>query len=131
MAARPSLCPRLQLPSQHYERECLIRIRPEWLGDAYTHNVYLSFRKPLGGDEHLAEVAYDHAGRVLVHQVLAKYDTRVSDSDMAHGRTQLRPDYSLLPNGAPRDMVEIRVWMRASECCRVPGSPMWLLMGVA
>ncbi len=118
------------MPSQHYEQESFIRIRPTWLGDDYTHNVYLSFRMPRGGDEHLAEVAPEHAGRVLVHQVAAEYDTRVSDSGMAHGRTQLRPDYSLAPNGAPRDLVEIRVWMRAGEGRGATESCAWLPMGV-
>ncbi len=86
--------------------------------------MYLSFRMPRGGDEHLAQVASNHTGRVLVHQVAAMYDAPVSESNSAHGRTQLRPDYSLLPNGAPMDLVEIRVWMRAGEGCRTPGSRM-------
>lgn len=59
----------MQVPSQHLLSEfgSFIRVRPDWLEESYSYNVYLSFRLAEGGDRDLADVDPGFVGKVCVY----------------------------------------------------------------
>ncbi|KAG2427127.1 hypothetical protein HXX76_012637 [Chlamydomonas incerta] len=70
----------------------LIRIRPDWLQaggtdgtDRYTHNLYISYRRPQGPDSALLTTLSAGEGRVVIHQITTMYDTAFGSSDSTGG----------------------------------------------
>ncbi|KAG2440416.1 hypothetical protein HYH02_010304 [Chlamydomonas schloesseri] len=105
------------LPAQYVSSSCLIRIRPDWLGVNYTHNVYLSFRVAAGGDADLSVVdGGNYNGKVLVHQIDKANDVRYAGDLFisTHGQTQLVPDQAFSAAAAAvKDITAIKVSARA------------------
>ncbi|KAG2427140.1 hypothetical protein HXX76_012650 [Chlamydomonas incerta] len=91
----------VQIPAQDDptapQDQLLVRLRPEWLGDRYTHNLYISYRRPWGPDSGLADSQAQgvRGPRVAVHQMRQKYDMSSYDIRGSHyytGYLRAMPD---------------------------------------
>ncbi|KAG2429156.1 hypothetical protein HYH02_014191 [Chlamydomonas schloesseri] len=105
-----------KLPAQHSTNACLLRIRPSWLGDKHTHNLYLSYRIAYGGDADLSNVAEGrYNGKVLIHQIKKSDDVQYTGSTSVgstHGRTQLLTSSVVGPGGVA-DLSPVKLVVRA------------------
>ncbi|KAG2484833.1 hypothetical protein HYH03_016400 [Edaphochlamys debaryana] len=84
------------LPAQHVSSKNMIRIRPTWLGEAHSHNLYISYRQARAGDSGLDP---ELDGKVLLHQILKTEDVRYTGASSRHGYTELLLGHVIAPGG--------------------------------